>query len=90
MNRKEARKQLDVNVTLALVKCLSEQVHGMQWDYSGRLKQKFNRLLNVVRQYEKEIDVSVMEVGDESIEAIYDTFMESIIESKEIALQGYE
>ena len=39
MNRKEARKQLDVNVTLALVKCLSEQIHGMQWDYSGRLKQ---------------------------------------------------
>ena len=31
-----------------------------------------------------------MEVGDESIEAIYDTFMESIIESKEIALKEYE
>ena len=36
------------------------------------------------------IKTKVMEVGDESIEAIYDTFMESIIESKEIALKEYE
>ena len=88
MDIKEIRKAMDINVTLALVKCLSEQIHTMQWDYSHQVKQKFNRLLKVARIYEKEIDKSMEESNDSSIENIYDAFMESIIDAKEIAIEN--
>tara|TARA_R110002072_G_scaffold121850_3_gene256082 strand:+ start:2939 stop:3250 length:312 start_codon:yes stop_codon:yes gene_type:complete len=84
--RSEQRIMMDVNVTLALVKCLSEQIHGMRWDYKQNLKNKFNKLFKVVKQYENEINKSMDETNDESIELIYDAFMDSICESKEIAL----
>tara|TARA_R110001592_G_scaffold44946_1_gene143997 strand:- start:527 stop:805 length:279 start_codon:yes stop_codon:yes gene_type:complete len=90
MNKEEARKIMDVNVALALVKCLTEQLAGMQWQHSHQIKQKFNKLLKVARQYEKEIDKSMEETNDESIENIYDAFMESIVEGKEIALNEYD
>tara|TARA_R110000824_G_scaffold388232_1_gene583723 strand:- start:223 stop:519 length:297 start_codon:yes stop_codon:yes gene_type:complete len=85
---KEIRKAMDINVTLALVKCLSEQLHGMQWDYSQQIKQKFNRFLKVARVYEKEIDKSMQLSNDDSIENIYEAFMESIIDAKEIAIKN--
>tara|TARA_R110000824_G_scaffold397341_1_gene600157 strand:+ start:158 stop:454 length:297 start_codon:yes stop_codon:yes gene_type:complete len=85
---KEIRKAMDINVTLALVKCLSEQIHTMQWDYSHQVKQKFNRLLKVARIYEKEIDKSMKISNDLSIENIYEAFMESIIDAKEIAIEN--
>ena len=88
--RSEQRIMMDVNVTLALVKCLSEQIHGMRWDYKQNLKNKFNKLFKVVKQYENEINKSMDETNDESIELIYDAFMDSICESKEIALSDSE
>tara|TARA_R110002050_G_scaffold90883_1_gene191125 strand:- start:1909 stop:2184 length:276 start_codon:yes stop_codon:yes gene_type:complete len=90
MKKAEARKIMDVNVALALVKCLTEQLAGMQWQHSHQVKQKFNKLLKVARQYESEIDKSMEASSDQSIETIYDAFMENIIEGKEIALKNYE
>tara|TARA_R110000751_G_scaffold136245_1_gene239217 strand:+ start:6930 stop:7214 length:285 start_codon:yes stop_codon:yes gene_type:complete len=90
MDIKEARKILDINVTLALVKCLSEQLHGMQWEYSHQLKQKFNRLLKVAKIYENEIDKSMLEANDETIENIYDTLMDLICDAKEIVIERHQ
>ena len=88
--RSEKRIIMDVNMTLALVKCLSEQIHGMQWDYKQNLKNKFNKLFRVVKQYENEINKSMDETHDHSIEMIYDALMDSICESKEIALKDFK
>jgi hypothetical protein len=90
MDIKEARKILDINMTLAIVKCLSEQLHGMQWEYSHQLKQKFNRLLKVARIYEKEIDKSMKLANDSSIEDIYDTLMDIICDAKELAIEKHK
>lgn len=89
-NRSEVRILLDINMTLALVKCLSEQIHGMQWDYSQNLKNKFNKMFKVVKAYENEIDKSMIYADEHSIENIYDAMMDSICEAKEIAMEGYE
>ena len=89
-NRSEVRVMLDVNMTLALVKCLSEQIHGMKWDYSQNLKNKFNKMFKVVKAYENEIDRSMIQADEHSIENIYDAMMDSICEAKEIAMEGYE
>lgn len=88
MDIKEIRKNMDINVALALVKCLTEQLAGMQWQHSYQVKQKFNKLLKVARQYEKEIDKSMELSNDDNIENIYDAFMESIVEAKEIAINN--
>lgn len=90
MDIKEARKILDINMTLAIVKCLSEQLHGMQWEYSHQLKQKFNKLLKVARIYEKEIDKSMKLANDSSIEDIYDTLMDIICDAKELAIEKHK
>tara|TARA_R110000823_G_scaffold305528_1_gene427665 strand:- start:220 stop:525 length:306 start_codon:yes stop_codon:yes gene_type:complete len=94
MNDKKKREQviinLDVNLALALVKCLSEHLHTMQWTHSQRVKQKFNKFLKVAKQYENEIDKSMHETNDETIENIYDALMDSIVESKQISIENYD
>jgi len=81
---------LDINLALALVKCISEHLHTMQWTHSQRVKQKFNKFLKVAKQYENEIDNSMHETNDETIENIYDALMDSIVESKQISIENYD
>lgn len=81
---------LDINFALALVKCLSEHLHTMQWTHSHRVKMKFNKLLKVARIYESEIDKSMHETNDETIENIYDALMDLILNSKELAIKNYK
>ena len=69
---------LDINLALALVKCISEHL------------QKFNKFLKVAKNYESEIDKSIHETNDETIENIYDALMDSIVESKQISIENYD
>jgi hypothetical protein len=86
----EALKNLDINFALALVKCLSEHLHTMQWTHSNLVKQKFNKLLKVAKIYEGEIDKSMHETDDDTIENIYDTLMDLICESKQLAIENHK
>tara|TARA_R110000823_G_C15505700_1_gene453703 strand:- start:194 stop:490 length:297 start_codon:yes stop_codon:yes gene_type:complete len=86
----ELVKNLDINFALALVKCLSEHLHTMQWTHSNLVKQKFNKLLKVAKLYESEIDKSMHDTDDDTIENIYDTLMDLICESKELAIKNYK
>ena len=87
---KDANINLDINFTLALVKCLSEQLHTMQWAHSHQVKQKFNKLLKVAKIYEKEIDKSMHETNDQTIENIYDALMDLICDSKQLAIEKFK
>jgi hypothetical protein len=92
--QKKEREQiivnLDVNLALALVKCLSEHLHTMQWTHSNRVKQKFNKLFKVAKNYESEIDKSIHDTSDTTIENIYDALMDSICEAKQISIENYD
>lgn len=94
MKQKSEREQLitnlDINLALALVKCLSEHLHTMQWTHSQMVKLKFNKLLKVAKQYEKEIDKSMHTTNDDTIENIYDALMDSILEAKQISIEEYD
>ncbi len=76
---------IDVMLLLATFRCLNEQLYNIKGTYSKLLKFKFNKLLNVARNYEKEI----VKATDNSaeLEAIYDCLMDVIMEVKE---QVYE
>ena len=90
MEIKSLEKTMDINLALALVKCLDEHLHSMQWTHSNQVKQKFNRLFKVAKVYEKEVNKSIDLAGDKSIDAIYDALMDSILEAKQIALEGHQ
>ena len=61
-------------------RCFNEQLYNLKGTHSGVMKLKFNRLLKVARQYEREI----VEFTEESkeLELIYDNMMDLLIEIK--------
>ena len=83
----EIKREIEVIVLLALVKCVSEQCSVLKDQHSMNVKQKFNRLMKAARNYEKEIDVIMEQTGDFNIENVYDTIMETINESKTIVYE---
>ncbi len=66
----------EVHLLLATFRCFNEQLYLIKGNHSGSLKKKFNHLLNVCRQYEKEV---VKYTDSEQCEIIYDQLMEILI-----------
>ncbi len=65
---------------MATFRCFNEQLYNVKGTHSGVMKMKFNRLLKVARQYEREI-VEFTE-GSKELELIYDNMMDLLIEVK--------
>tara|TARA_R110000744_G_scaffold320603_2_gene426747 strand:+ start:626 stop:874 length:249 start_codon:yes stop_codon:yes gene_type:complete len=74
MNKEQAT---EINLLLATFRCFNEQLYNIKGSHKGILKQKFNRLINVSRQYENEIVKMTNDSKD--IENIYDHLMEILI-----------
>ena len=71
----------DLFMLLATFRCFNEQLYTLKGKHKHIVKMKFNRLLNVSRQYENEI-VKLIENKD-ALEDIYDCLMEVILEVKQ-------
>ena len=71
----------DLYMLLATFRCFNEQLYTLKGKHSKVVKMKFNRLLNVSRQYENEI-VKLTD-NNEALENIYDCLMEVIMEVKQ-------
>ena len=71
---------IDLNLLIATFRCFNEQLYNLKGSHSGIVKMKFNRLVKVANQYEREI-VQWTE-GSEQLEMIYDSLMEVLIEVK--------
>jgi len=65
---------------IATFRCFNEQLYNLKGAHSKVVKMKFNRLLKVAAQYEKEIVIWTK--GSQEIETIYDNLMEVLIEVK--------
>lgn len=65
---------------IAMFRCFNEQLYNLKGSHAGIIKLKFNRLLKVSAQYERE----VLQWTEESkeLELIYDSLMEVLIEVK--------
>ena len=70
----------ELNLLIATFRCFNEQLYNLKGSHSGVVKMKFNRLVKVANQYEREI-VQWTE-GSEQLELIYDSLMEVLIEVK--------
>ena len=74
---------IELNLLLAMFRCFNEQLYNLKGVHSGLIKRKFNHLVKVGRQYEKE--VLRAKGNSEELENIYDAMMEvMIILKKEI------
>ncbi len=70
----------ELNLLIATFRCFNEQLYNLKGSHSGIVKLKFNRLLKVANQYEKDI-VKCTE-GSEQLEIIYDNLMDVIVTVK--------
>ena len=74
---------IDLNLLIATFRCFNEQLYNLKGVHSGIIKLKFNRLIKVANQYEKEI----LKFTDNSqeLEQVYDELMEIIIKVKQLS-----
>ena len=68
---------IDLNLLIATFRCFNEQLYNLKGSHAGIVKMKFNRLLKVSSQYEKEI-VKWTD-GSEELEQVYDELMDIIM-----------
>ena len=70
----------DLLLLIAMFRCFNEQLYNLKGAHSNLIKLKFNRLLKVAAQYEREI--TQWTEGSKELELIYDSLMEVLIEVK--------
>ena len=73
-------QETEINLLLATMRCFHEQLYNIKGTHSKILKMKFNRLLKISNQYERE--VLRWTNNDKQLEAMYDTLMDVLIQVK--------
>ena len=82
------KKEVEISILLALILCVDEQVYILKDQHKMNVKDKFNKLLNVSKKYEKEVQKSMELTGDYGIESVKEALMDSITEAKRIAYES--
>jgi hypothetical protein len=72
---------IDLQLLIATFRCFNEQLYNLKGTHSKIVKLKFNRLLKVADQYEKEI-IKFTD-NNQDVETIYDSLMDIIVEVKQ-------
>jgi|TARA_R110000744_G_scaffold370762_1_gene481459 hypothetical protein len=78
-------EEIDLNLLIATFRAFNEQLYILKGTHSGIVKQKFNRLVKVANQYEKEV---IKWTGENDLESVYDLLMDVIIEVKKQVNEG--
>jgi len=81
---------IDINILVALNKCMSEVSHNLKYIHTGKEKAKIKKLNKAVVDYEEELDKRFDFEQKEAIEAIYDVIMDLVLEAREISLKNKE
>jgi hypothetical protein len=81
---------MDINILLAMTKCMGEIAHGLQYKHTHQVKQKIKHVIKTVDLYEREINKKMKRSGSDGIEQIYDCIMDLVLEAKEITLKNYK
>lgn len=81
MNQINKKDAADINLLLATFRCFNEQLYLLKGIHSGAIKQKFNRLIRVANQYEKEITKIIGD--DPQMNQIYDDLMDVMVAIKD-------
>ena len=88
MSRIEEEQTIDLALAIAMFRCFHEQLYNLKGVHSQMLKKKFNKLINVARQYEDEIIKSTDSVDE--IDIIYDELMDVVVAMKKTIIKETE
>lgn len=81
---------IDINILVALNKCISEVSHNLKYIHTGKEKAKIKKVNKAVVDYEEELDKRFDFEQKEAIEAIYDVIMDLILEARQLSLKNTE
>lgn len=81
---------IDINILVALNKCISEVSHNLKYIHTGKEKAKIKKLNKAVVDYEEELDKRFDFEQKEAIETIYDVIMDFILGAREVSLKNTE
>ena len=84
MEASTREEAVDLNLLIAMFRCFTEQLYCLKGHHSRIVKLKFNRLVKVARQYEKEL---VGSLDNEGIDVIYDSLMDIVTDVRTKVLE---
>ncbi len=79
---------IDINMLLALTKCMAEVSHYVQYIHSSTEREKIAAVKQSVVEYEAELEKRFNGSQAEAVENIYDCIMDLILEARQISLDN--
>ena len=81
---------MDINILLAMNRCMSEIAHNLQYIHHHRVKQRIKHVIKTVDLYDREVKKLLNKDQSDAIEQIYDVIMDLVLEAKEKAFEDYK
>lgn len=79
---------IDINILLALTKCMGEISHNLQYIHAFAEKKEIKKVINAIGCYEKELEKRFDDSQKQNVESIYDVLMDLILEARAISLNN--
>ena len=79
---------MDVNILLAMNRCMSEIAHNLQYIHTQQVKQRIKHVIKTVDLYDREVKRKLNTDQSQAIEDIYDCIMDLVLEAREVTLKN--
>jgi len=86
--KKEREDIMDVNILLAMNRCMSEIAHNLQYKHTQQVKQRIKHVIKTVDLYDREVKKKLTHDQSDAIESIYDCIMDLVLEAREVPLKN--
>jgi hypothetical protein len=81
---------IDINILLALTKCVGEMAHGIQYIHTDKERLRIKQVKKSVQLYESQLSKRFNYSQAEAVESVYDVIMDLILDAREMSLKGME
>ena len=79
---------MDVNILLAMNRCMAEIAHNLQYIHTQQVKQRIKHVIKTVDLYDREVKKKLTDDQSAAIEDIYDCIMDLVLEAREVTLKN--
>ncbi len=90
MNKIRIEDVMDINMLLALTKCMTEVAHNLKYIHVQSEKQRLKSVINATKMYEKELEKRFNSSQKDAVEDIYDVIMDLILDARQTSLDNYK
>lgn len=79
---------IDINILLALTKCVAEMAHGVQYLHTEKENLRIKQVIKAVSLYENQLSKKFNLSQANAVESIYDVIMDLVLEAREVSLEN--